>query len=380
MMSSCNSIISDAFYELTVPENGKIAINMSDDFGVALYKDCDSESIVCDQYTSYMEIISDLPAGETLILKLFKRSAGQNDLTFSISEVMDNNTCKNAAALCEPTTSGTNLLSYPEVTFDRLTCNESFQFIYNTAWYSFETNESGDQISFEITKGACYNYNYIFASILSSTCDTIPVSEDCIALGELGEKATLTLENPVANQQYYLIVTSDYDNEYCNFEINVLEGIEYDCCQFDYSLDAWCNNNNPENYFVDVTINNFGYNPSGYRIAETNNRVTAADSTITIGPIPNGTNTITLLGIDQQNCVATEAIDFNCTDCEEHILHNNTQIKRGYDFNASKTIESNIQVMPSTSLKYSAGDSIILKYGFTVEKGADFSIDIEDCE
>jgi len=377
---SCYSASHDAFYEFRVPDNGKIAINSGGDFGIALYKDCDSSNEFCNYYINNIEIISGLPAGEMMILQFFNRNNYQYSFEFSISEVMDNNTCENATLLCGSTINGTNLFTSQEESFAGLICNYSYEYINNTAWYSFNTNETGNQVSFEITKGTCYDFAYINAYILSGSCDSEPMPEDCIEIRDAGDLATLTLENPVANQQYYLVVASDYENDYCNFEINVVEGVKLDCCQFDYSLDAWCDNNNPENYFVDITINDFGSNTSGYRVVGTNNRVTSADSTITIGPIPSGTNTITLLDLDQQNCITTETIDFNCIECDEHILHNNAQVKRNHEFNASKTIESGIKVMPSATIKYSAGDSIILKQGFTVEKGADFSIDIDNCE
>jgi len=369
----------DVFYEFTVPENGKIAFNTAYTQGIAVYKSCEEESVFCENYIDDIAIISDLPPGEVLILQIFDRY-GYNNIEFSISEVVDNISCENTKALCQSILTGSNVGATQSFSTDESDCIPYYDDLDNIVWYSFTTNNTGNPVTFEITKTKCTNqYDDLYVSLVSNVCGSDYFEEDCIKIEQDGNKGTITLNNPVQNKLYYLMMGNDSGYVNCGFEINILNGIEFDCCRLDYTTSNWCYNINPNNYFVDITVNDLGQNPSGYEVAGTNKRITEA-GTVTIGPIPNGMNTLTLQGLDMGDCITTETIYFNCADCAEHLHHSNTSIKRDYNFNASKTIESDVQVMPATYLKYAAGDSIILKQGFSVENGAELWIDIEDCE
>jgi len=383
----CTSTDQDAFYSFTVPENGKIAFYTNNNVGIAIYNECNGERIFCDYvdyiYSDYIKTISDLPPGETLILQIFSLSdyyyGGyyNNSTKFSIAEVADNVSCENATALCHETVTGSNFGGTESLYLYGSNCLFNNLSIDNVVWYSFIADDTGNPVTFEITKTKCtYSYNDLYVSILSNACSDEPVYESCVEIYNDGDTGTLTLGNPLPNQQYYLLIGN---NENCIFEINVLEGIKCDYCQFDYSLNTWCYYLNPNDYFVDVIINDLGQNPSGYLLTETGQQITSTGTT-RVGPIPNGISSITLEGLDMQDCTISETINFDCLACAEHLKHSNASINRSGQFNASKTIELDVKVMPATSLKYFAGDSIILEQGFTIEKGADFSIDIEDCE
>lgn len=375
----CYNDVRDAFYEFTVPENGKLAFNSLNRIGIAVYKECGGESYYCDSYIDNT-VITDLPAGETMILQIFDRFDYDN-VTFAITHVAENYNCTNATLLCETNTKGSNVGTTERIYRVESDCISFSGDLNNTAWYRFNTNNLGDSVTFEITKTQCsYQYENLYASILIDGCqDEDYVEMACLKINNDGEKGIFTFTNPLPNSQYYLVVGNESYYENCSFEIEVLSGIEFNCCQLNYTTSNWCYNINPNNYFVDLTINDLGQNPSGYQIVGTNQQITEPGTT-TIGPIPNGMNTITLQGIDQQDCVAVETIHFNCADCAYELKHSNTSIERDYEFKAAGTIESNIWVMPAATLTYQAGDSIILKQGFTVEKGAGFSIDTKDCD
>lgn len=374
---SCNSIDNDAFYSFTVPQNGKIVFYAINDFGMALYNNCNSESIFCDSYINDQIIISDLPAGEELILQIFDRY-DYSDIKFSISEVEDNISCESATLICEPSVKSSNFGGTESLYMDGSECISNYSSINNVVWYSFTTDSSSVPVSIEIIKNECtYQYDDLYAQVLSNACSGEYVEEACLEID--GNKETMTLDNPLPNQQYYLRIGNDSSYENCTFEINIAEGIEYNCCQLDYSLSTWCYHLNTNNYFVDVNVNDLGQNPSGYQVMGTNKRIIETGTTI-IGPIANGTTTLTLQGLDKADCSITKTINFNCAQCEEHLVHDNISHSRSFNFNAAKTIESGMQVMPSVTVNYLAADSIMLKQGFTVEKGAGFSIDIEDCE
>lgn len=373
----CHSTGQDAFYTFNVPENGKVAINISSNFGIALYNDCNSESIFCDSYIDDIEIIADLPVGETVILQIFEKNDYSN-ITFSIAEVTDNFSCENASLLCEQSLKGTTIGGTQSS--NQSSCTSSFNYMNNLVWYSFLSDNSGSPLNFEVTKTKCtYQYDELYVSILSNACGDEYVEEACLELYRDGDKEIITSEYPIPNQQYYLMIGNDSSYGNCSFEINVIEGVQYDCCPIDYTINAWCNNLDTENYYVNINVNNFGENPSGFNVLGTNYQVKNLGAT-TIGPIPNGINALTLQGIDKLDCTSTKNIDFNCTGCSENVVHENVAVNGNQDFSASKFIESNVKILSTANIKYEAGDSVILKQGFIVEKGAGFTIDIEDCE
>jgi len=62
--------LADAFYTFTVPEDGIISVHPEKSFGFAIYPSCNEEAIFCTKNTVF-ESISNLPAGEELILQIF---------------------------------------------------------------------------------------------------------------------------------------------------------------------------------------------------------------------------------------------------------------------------------------------------------------------
>lgn len=86
----------------------------------------------------------------------------------------------------------------------------------------------------------------------------------------------------------------------------------------------------------------------------------------------------TFKGIDGEDCIY-KTFDFACASCNESIDHKDIYFSRSQTFNSSGNIQSNANILSKVALTYYAKDSIILKPGFSVGPGAEFTVDIDDC-
>jgi|GEM_PF-2988414 len=96
-------IITDAFYGFIVPESGQIKVNRLDSstwFGVAIYNNCNSNSLYCDNFHSTdSEPITNLTPGDTLILQIFGSVGEFLSICVSNASPSENNTCAGAIPL-----------------------------------------------------------------------------------------------------------------------------------------------------------------------------------------------------------------------------------------------------------------------------------------
>lgn len=378
-ISNCERNISDSYYSITVPQSGKLNIVTSiNDINIALFESCKGSSIFCGSVDSRNNLlVENLAPGEQLILQIFQ-SSYLSEFAICVADPVINNACENATLLCNETTYGTNVTSGSDSNNSDLSCDS---YDYYDVWYEilpFSTT------TIEISATSCINtFAGLNVGILKGSCNETLEEVECTSIYDINEPITLSIDEVEANQSYYLYISSDdYDyNDVCNFEIKVMEGLELNCCQFEVETIPWCFPNNTTNgYYVDVIASDFGLSPGGY-VVNNSSRINITEiGTTTLGPFPNGTNTLTFTGIDDASCIYTETFNFDCTNCAPEINHNNVNISRSQTFKSAGVIESNAKVT-SPALNYYAQDSVILKTGFSVDTLTDFTIDIiENCD
>jgi len=149
-----NRFNADAFYEFTVPENGKVAIETASGTfsGIALYNSCSGVQIGCYDYLippNNLVEVTNLPAGENVILQLFQ---GDIIATFFIFDLCvyelapsTNNTCENAMLinLEEENTCSLDYSFVVENTNNDLETIPSCSEATSDAYYKFVPQSSG---------------------------------------------------------------------------------------------------------------------------------------------------------------------------------------------------------------------------------------------
>lgn len=379
LTSNCGRNISDSFYSITVPSSGKLSIITSkDDINIALFESCTGSSIFCgsvDYYSGNL-LTENLIPGAQLIVQVFQ-SSYLSEFAICVADPVINTVCESATLLCNEKTSGTNVTAGS----DSNNSNLSYDFYdHYDVWYQLQPIGA---TTIEISATNCINtFADLNVGIIKGFCGEMLEEVTCTSINNFDESIILSIDEIDNSQNYYLYISSDdYDyNDVCNFEINVIEGLEPDCCQFDVKTAPWCFPSNANGYYVDVIINDLGLNPNGYTIEGFSNMQITEIGTITLGPFNNGPSSLTFKGIDDESCVYTKTFDFDCIYCATEINHNDVNLCRSQTFKAASVIKSNANIN-SQRLNYYAKDSIILKPGFSVGTQTDFLIEIiEDCD
>jgi len=213
----------------------------------------------------------------------------------------------------------------------------------NTVWYSFQADGSGNPIMLELTQSNCTSYldtlNEVQPHILSGICGGPFTVEDCIpTTNDTNGTYTLNLPNPVVGASYFLYVDGS-GGRGCDFLIEPSGGIQL-CCGPVFSLNAVCQLGEDTGFTVDIEVTDIGDNSSGYSINGGAYPDITATGTVTIGPFPNGTATITLEGLDDASCVITNEVELDCScDPLAVTVSEDGLICAGDTFEATATLE-----------------------------------------
>lgn len=376
LISPCGINNVDAFYNVIVPESGKIhyVVNNTSTY-LALYKSCNGESIFCGDTDEFNKTIEDLIPGDTLILQIFM-GFNDNVIEFCLSDPIKNDNCTSPKFLCNTLESETLFSASEQAQYVETSCD--YYYGYST-WYSFNTGNNENPIAIQFVRKNCSNgNNRLKVALLLGDCDTGFNEISCSTVNRTVYNTSIDLGSPMQNQTYFIQVSAENESTICNYDIQVLNNIENDCCKLDYEINTWCYNQNPNIYFADIILNNFGPNASGYILNDT--QTISSLGITTIGPITNGKKTITLQDIDNSECIFIADVEFNCETCPAEIVHSNANVVQQNNFQAFQKINSNIKIINNTNVNYLAGDTITLMQGFEVDKYSNFFAGIGDCE
>jgi len=299
-------------HTFTVPASGNV--QLSAPFGTggsahaAIYDACGGTELFCDTFID-ADIVANLPGGATVILQMFQSTAGQFNLCLiEPPPPPSNDLCTDAIRLCGDPITATNASAFTDAGDPFTTCIGSLE---NTVWFSFIA-ASGGAITVDITETICDAFSPgLQTHILSGPCGGPYIEEDCTSAFTTGNTYSLNLPSATAGETYYVYLDGNGGSN-CSFDINV-SGDYQPCCGPDFSLSPSCQLGDADNFYVDIQVNDIGDNPSGYSVnAGAFSDITVA-GTVTIGPFPNGTASITFEGLDDATCIVTRDIDFDCS-------------------------------------------------------------------
>jgi len=306
---------TNVFHEVVVPLSGSFQYINPNNTGLSIYESCSGAEIFCKSNLRN-EIFEGYTPGDTLLFQIWTQY-NANEIGFCLQELPGtppNDMCEDAIQLCIGTFSGSNIHATQSMD-DFISSCKSPQ---NTVWYSFVPRNNGS-VTLEIsTTLDCINYfvgyGELLVSVFSGACGGPYVEEFCDEVYPYDTEKYI-VENLVANQQYYIQMSSIDDLE-CNFDITIEEGIK-PCCGPDITFTPSCPNEGEQDvFYVDIEITDLGENPTGYLVNNGNYpNITAAGIT-TVGPFINGPADITLRGLDIQNCVIEETFREYC-NCSE---------------------------------------------------------------
>jgi len=340
LVPSCNAgAAADAYYTFTIPASG--IIEFSTPFGTggsahaAIYDACGGAELYCNTFVDG-DIVPGLPGGISVILQMFQDTAGEFDLCLSEPPPPPaNDLCVDAIRLCGDPITATNESSFTDANDPLTTCIGSLE---NTVWFSFVA-ASGGAITVDITETICDSFSPgLQTHILSGPCDGPYVEEDCTSAFTTGNTYSLNLLSAVPGDTYYVYIDGNGGSN-CAFDINV-SGDFQPCCGPDFSLSPTCQLGDSDNFYVDIQVNDIGDNPSGYSVNGGAFPNITTTGTVTIGPFPNGTASITFEGLDDPACVINRDIDFDCS-CDPLAVTaiDDGVICPGDDFELSATLE-----------------------------------------
>lgn len=114
---SCNQYAeADIFYELMIPESGKIQLvvdpfrgNSTYSIGLSIYDECEETELLCKERITNKEVIEDLPPDTKAILQLFQEDPSNFDFCIRDGIPSPNNLCTNAT-LIEVGDCGSNII------------------------------------------------------------------------------------------------------------------------------------------------------------------------------------------------------------------------------------------------------------------------------
>jgi len=308
----------DIFYELVVPQSGNIKIEHYASDGIAIYNSCMGNEIYCENGFNNTIIIDGLPAGETVILQFWKFSAENFELCLeALPGSASNDLCENAINLCGQIANGTTADAFPQDNDPELTCASNYN--PNSVWYSFTTNDSNEPVSIFIEPTLCELYFYFYddfkdglnAGIYQGTCDNFTLQDCTTFISPNTNNYILEIQDPLPNETYYVYVASKDYALYCDFNVTTSTGIN-NCCELDISLNTVCESTDTEGYYIDIEIDDFGSNTSGFIVNNGDfQNITSAGIT-QIGPFSNHVTAVTLQGIDDAECVLTYKVSENC--------------------------------------------------------------------
>jgi len=314
LIPSCDTgAAADAYYTFTIPASGNIQFIAPFGTGgsahAAIYDACGGGELYCATFIDG-DLAVGLPGGTDVILQMFQDTAGQFDLCLvEPPPPPTNDVCADAIPLCGDPISGTNESSFTDVNDPFTSCIGSLE---NTVWFSFVADGNGAPINVDIVEGICDNFSPgMQTHILSGPCGGPYVEEDYTSTFTTGTTYSLTLANPIAGDTYYIYIDGNGGSN-CSFDINVTGGFQ-PCCGPDFSLSPTCQLGDADNFYVDVQINDIGDNPSGYSVNAGAFPNITTTGTVTVGPFPNGTASLTFEGLDDISCVITRDIDFDCS-------------------------------------------------------------------
>jgi len=318
-------IRADYFFSFIVPPSGKFKIS-NGNFGYTIYEDCSTELFCKNQY--YIdEEFSNFEPGQELILQIFQ----QYPETFGlcIEEILEvepanNDECENAIPICGGVLSGDTEGASNNQSDPAPSCIY-YDYSYEekgNVWYTFESDNSGADVNFYIKENCGYeNYNFygfydigFVATIYSGNCAGTFNEESCVYISALysydDDPELITLENPQPNTTYYLVI-EDLPGGGCPFEITPASGVA-NCCNADISVSTFCNDDNKDQYYLEVQVNDLGGNPSGYSVNDGAFPDITATGSTTVGPFDNGFATLALTGLDDATCEISTGVDEKC--------------------------------------------------------------------
>lgn len=283
--STCASNEVDIFYKFIVPSNGEVRLSLlqsNRSVDAAIFSSCNSEELYCQTYFGE-ERISDLPAGETVILKLSQNKNSFDPFSFCLGAVApsSNNNCNNARSV-EVNANGaceTNITQFRIIynTSDKLP--SCFEGGVIDSYYEFIVPQSGTiKIKTNIGESPSNSVSYA----IYSSCDgselhcnnskayreenigNLPVGEKVILqIIKLNpfylssfciEEAVPTLNNNCSNAEMLNVST----NSSCSYETNFEGAILVDNGDNTLNLATACNQDMTADIFYRFTVPNSG--------------------------------------------------------------------------------------------------------------------------
>jgi len=314
---------TDVFYEVEVPSSGNVAMSIPYGIDVTFYDTCGGAELLCENHSSGYNEIYGLPGGETIILQVWQ----YNEPAFfefwiaALPATTTNSDCEAATPLCGTLITDNNENANYENDDPSISCIGSYGG-YNSVWYSFTADDSGQPISVFIEEEYCYSdfngggyegFGGLYSGIFSGSCGAF-MEEDCTTRFTEGSNTyVLNVEEPIPGETYYVYVSMYSYIQYCNFNISTSTGIET-CCGPDVTINAVCDTTALDSYNVDITINDLADNPSGYTVNGGSLPDITSTGTAQVGPFPVGIHTITLTGKDDASCMLTFKVEDNCIE------------------------------------------------------------------
>jgi len=272
LVPSCyEEAVADAYYSFVVPRSGNVRVST---FGaVAIYDACNG--------ISRGSVITGLPARENVILQYLQRNTPVN-VELCLSESPDtpiNDLCVNAIPLCREIVNTSNRFA-TENTGDPSTPSHCGLDVFRnrTVWYTFKAKNEGS-IYVDIRNRDCDGGAWLDTSIFSaSSCDGPFTMIDC----DKFSNTTLGISKPVPGETYYILVAGNSSGA-CEFDIHISSDEETN-----FSFSPACEFGDSDNFYVDITVNDLGDNPSGYKINGGRFSDITGTGTFRVGPYSNG--------------------------------------------------------------------------------------------
>ena len=314
---------TDVFYEVEVPASGNVAMSIPHGVDVTFYDTCGGTELYCEPHSSGYNEIYGLPGGETIILQVWQ----YNQPSFfefwiaALPATTTNSNCEGATPLCGMLVTDNNENANFEDSDPVISCLGSYGG-YNSVWYSFTADDSGQPISVFIDEELCFSdfygggyegYGGLYSGIFSGSCGDF-TEQDCTTRFYDGSNTyILNIEEPTPGETYYVYVSMYSYIQYCNFDISTSTGIET-CCGPDVTISPVCETLGATTYNVDITVNDLANNPSGYTVNGSSFPDITSTGTTQIGPFPLGINTITITGKDDPSCILTFKVEDTCME------------------------------------------------------------------
>jgi|GEM_PF-6443906 len=96
----CEDAILDAYYQLTIPENGQLRFITSNlNFKIEVYDACTGETLYCQEEVGFNFLINNLPPATDAIIKIFSDERYTVEICFEKAPSSVNNFCNNATPI-----------------------------------------------------------------------------------------------------------------------------------------------------------------------------------------------------------------------------------------------------------------------------------------